>query len=174
MNLKKDLAIVGGLFLVIIALMVFGKGFTSTSFIGGGPKESTQNAQKLEQKDAVNLTIKTLNINAKVADTSDERKKGFSKIEELPISKGMLFVFDNGGKFGIWMKDMRFAIDILWIDKTKKIVDIAQNVAPEPGKKDKDLTVYKPRDKALYVLEINAGLSSHHNLQIGDEVNFEL
>ena len=86
----------------------------------------------------------------------------------------MLFVFENKGTYGFWMKDMEFAIDIIWIDENKNIVDIVENAAPQPGKKEKELTVYKPRNDALYVLEVNAGLSNLNNLQIGDKVAFEL
>ena len=86
----------------------------------------------------------------------------------------MLFVFENKGPYGFWMKDMKFAIDIIWIDENKNILDIVANTAPQPGKKDKELTVYKPRDDALYVLEFNAGLANLNNLQIGDKVSFEL
>ena len=67
---------------------------------------------------------------------------------------------------------MKFAIDIIWIDENKKIVDIATNVPPEPGKKDRELTIYRPGTDAKYILEINAGLSSLNNFQIGDQVEF--
>ncbi|MBI3341636.1 DUF192 domain-containing protein [Candidatus Curtissbacteria bacterium] len=167
--MKKDLAIIAGLFLVIIALLVFGQGYTSLGFmsnqgtasaaVGGGPSR-------------IKITDKTLTIDAEVAATSNLRKKGLSKRDELPFDKGMIFVFDNTGQYGIWMKDMRFAIDIIWIDADKKIVDIVENVPPEPGKADNKLTVYKPRGDAKYVLEINAGLASANGLQIGDPLNF--
>ena len=72
------------------------------------------------------------------------------------------------------MKDMKFPIDIIWIDGEKRIVDIAANVRVEPDKKDRELAVYKSQAEALYVLEVNAGLSALHGLSIGDQVNFEL
>ena len=86
----------------------------------------------------------------------------------------MIFVFDKSASYIFWMKNVEFAIDIIWINDAKKIVDIAQNVPPEPDKGEKKLTRYKPKSDAKYVLEINAGLSSLHNLQIGDQVSFEL
>ena len=69
---------------------------------------------------------------------------------------------------------MKFPIDIIWISEDKKIVDIAQSAAVEPGKKDKDLKIYRPEADSLYVLEINANLANLHNLQVGDDVFFEL
>ena len=175
--MKKDLAIIGGLFLVVAILVIFGRGFTSTQFAGISPRpESTKSAAK--QKGVAEVTIGSLKISAEVANTTDERKKGLSDRDELPINAAMLFVFDKSGSYGIWMKDMRFPIDIIWIDDLpageKKIVDIAENAVPEPDKNDEELKRYQPRSEAKYILEVNAGLSKLHNLQIGDTVTFEL
>lgn len=178
MNLKKDLAIVGGLFLLVAVLLVFGKGFvTSPSSIGtlqeGTP--SGQTATPSARNDGkIAISSGQLSVFARVADESDERKKGLSKMDGLPISEGMLFVFDKSDKYAIWMKDMKFAIDIIWIGQDKRIVDIAHNVPPEPGKDEDELAIYRPKTEALYILEINAGLASLNNLQIGEQVNFEL
>lgn len=111
---------------------------------------------------------------AEIADEPDKRRKGLSKLDELPIGEGLLFVFERNGEYAFWMKDMNFPIDIIWIDDNKKIIDIAENAVPEPGKNDNDLTIYSPKSDSRYILEINAGLSSLNNLQIGDKVNFKM
>lgn len=178
MNLKKDLAIVGGLFLIVAALLVFGREFTSIGTFGPTPQESTRAAQRQEvpqrEDGKINLTAGSLNILVKVADTRDKRQKGLADRDELPIGEGMLFVFEKSDSWGIWMKDMNFPIDIIWIGQDKKIVDIAQNALPEPDKDDEELKIYKPKEQAKYILEINAGLSALNNLRIGDQVNFDL
>lgn len=165
--MKKDLAIIFGLFLLIAVLLVFGRSFASINYPG------VQN-QPQTRKDTVLVTANSLTIDAKVVTSSQDRKKGLSKQDSLPLNQGMLFIFENKGPYGFWMKDMKFAIDIIWLDENKRIVDIVTYAAPQPGQKDKELTVYKPRSDALYTLETNAGLSSLNNLQIGDKVNFEL
>ena len=177
-RLKKDLAIIGGLFVVVAALVIFGRGFTTSQFLGVSPRpESTKSAVK--QKGTTDVTIGDLRISAEVADTGDKRKKGLSGRDELAIAAGILFVFDKSGSYAFWMKDMKFPIDIIWIDESSpaggnKIVDIAENAVPEPDKKDEELKRYQPMAQAKYVLEINAGLVRLHNLQIGDTVGFEL
>ncbi len=168
--MKKDLAIIFGLFLLIVVLLIFGRGFATTSFVGSGTGgDKTQ----LTRGD-VRINVKTLSVDAEVAGNSKDRKRGLSERDSLPLTGGLLFVFEKAGRWGFWMKDMKFAIDIIWIDENKRIVDISKNVAPEPGKKDRELAVYKPASDAIYVLEINAGLSDFNNLEIGDSVNFEL
>ena len=167
--MKKDLGIIFGLFFFLAALIIFGKGFTSTSFLGSG--ESTKEATVIK-KDVVDVIIRDLVITTKVANTNKLREKGLSKQESMALNWGMLFVFEKNSPWAFWMKDMKFAIDIIWIDENKKIVHIFENVSPEPRKKDKDLIIYKPPVDSRYVLEINAGLAKLHNIQPGDPVDF--
>src|SRR3990167_485164 len=116
MNLKKDLAIIGGLFLVIVALLVFGRGFTTIGQLPG-PIESTQSAvtnpreQVAEGKTRVR--VKTLDVTAEIAASDKEKSKGLSDRESLPISEGMIFVYDKMANYTFWMKDVRFPMDII-------------------------------------------------------------
>lgn len=169
--MKKDLAIIFGLFILIVALLAFGQRLTSVGFV---KDQGGQTQTPARQKGFVDVGIKTLNVNAKVASKPSDRKKGLSNLNSLPLGEGMLFVFKNKSAYTFWMKDMKFAIDIIWIDESKRVVDLAVNVPPEPGRDEDELTMYRPRLEALYVLEINAGLSQLHNLEIGDVANFEL
>lgn len=168
--MKKDLAIIFGLVLVIVVFIIFGRGFAPTQFTN---LTSTPSAQT-QKKESTQVTVKDLVIQAKIADESKKHQAGLANYASLALSDGMLFVFDKSGSYTFWMKNVGFAIDIIWIDETKKIVDIAPNVPPEPDKGEKELTRYRPKSNAKYVLEINAGLSALHNLQIGDQVSFEL
>lgn len=186
MSLKKDLAILGGLVLVVVSLLIFGRGFTTTSFINP-PKEATATGktaagQTASGQSQVNnkpqVIVRGLTVFAEVAKTREQRQKGLSKRDSLPFNEAMLFVFERSGNYAIWMKDMKFPIDIVWIDNSpngdKKVVDIAQNAVPEPGKDDNELRRYVPKSDALYILEINAGLVRANDLQVGDVVSFEL
>jgi len=178
MNLKKDLAVFGGLVLVVVGLLIFGKGFTTTSFISQ-PKEATATGQATSGQDSQlnnksRVVIGDLTVIAEAAKTREQRQKGLSKRDSLPFGEGMLFVFEGSGNYAIWMKDMKFPIDIVWISEDKKIVDIAENAIPEPDKKDSQLKIYRPKSDSRYILEINAGLARLHNLQIGNIVNLEL
>ena len=163
--MKKDLAIIFGLFLLIVVLLIFGKGFSTAGYLG------LQN-QTQQRKNSVSVSAKTLAIEAKVVTSPSDRKKGLSGLDSLPLNQGMLFVFENKGPYGFWMKDMKFAIDIIWLDENKKVVDFVTNAPAQPGKSDRDLTLYKPRADAKYVLEVNAGLSSLNNIQVGDLAEF--
>jgi uncharacterized protein len=169
--MKKDLSIIGGLFVLILLLLVFGKGFTSVGFLG---QESTPSANIFQSKNFTVVNVNDLTVNAKLLTDNKSRSKGLSGVDSLPLNEGMLFVFDKSAIYTFWMKDVKFSIDIIWIDKDKKVVHIVESALVEESKKDSELQMYRPNEQAKYVLEVNAGLLKLHNIKIGDAVNFEL
>ena len=84
--------------------------------------------------------------------------------ESLDKDKGMLFVYDKESKQSFWMENTLIPLDIIWINKDNKIVYI---VTAESCKKD-PCEIYSSDEEALYVLEINAGLTNDYNIKIGD------
>lgn len=171
--MKKDLAIIFGLFLLIVIILIFGRGYSTATFLESGQAPPASKAPSVKSG-YTQVSVRDLKIDAKIVSKASDRKKGLSDIDSLPLSQGMLFVFENVGTYSFWMKDMKFAIDIIWLDENKKIVSIANYAYPEPGKKDDELTLYSPGSGAKYVLEINAGLATLNGLQIGGIANFEL
>ncbi len=169
--MKKDLAVIGGLFVVIILLLIFGRGFTAFNFASGNQSSSTDSAH-VASGGQILVNIRDLKLSTILVNNDADRKKGLSKRDSLPLNAAMLFVFDSNAQHAIWMKDMKFAIDILWLDESKKIIEIAQNVPPEPGKRDRDLKIYSPSGESRYVLETNAGITSLNNIQVGDTAEF--
>jgi uncharacterized membrane protein (UPF0127 family) len=107
-----------------------------------------------------------------IANTDTTRQKGLGGIDSLPESEGMLFVFDSKNTSQVfWMKDMRFALDIIWI-KDNRVIQIDKKVpAPQPNTPDSALRLYTPNTPIDYVLEVNAGYSDSHGIKIGDSVN---
>jgi uncharacterized membrane protein (UPF0127 family) len=72
------------------------------------------------------------------------------------------------------MKDMRFAIDIIWIDD-EKIVQIDKAIQPpEEGTPDEELILYTVNQPIDYVLEVNAGFVEKNNIEKGDPVDLSL
>jgi uncharacterized membrane protein (UPF0127 family) len=100
-----------------------------------------------------------------VVDTEEARVKGLSGRERLPDGRGMLFVFDTEDKYGIWMKDMKFPIDILWLDSEHRIVAVEHVVTPETYPK-----VFYPSVPARFVLELPAGFAKENDFKIGDRL----
>src|SRR3989344_9082121 len=64
-----------------------------------------------------------INLLVEVADSEVERAQGLSGRKVLAEQTGILFVFPTAEQHAFWMKDMNFALDIIWLDKNWKIVD---------------------------------------------------
>lgn len=107
-----------------------------------------------------------------VADDDAERGRGLSGRESLPENRGMLFVFEKPGRYSFWMYEMRFALDIIWIDADGRVVHIEENL--QPCTPHQVCQSYTPSADAKYVLEINAGLVKKHGVVVGDFVEFWL
>lgn len=105
-------------------------------------------------------------VKAKVADTHDERIIGLSQTETLKENHGMFFIFEEEDFHGIWMKEMNFAIDIIWFDSYGSIIHIKENVGPETYPE-----VFESNKKSLYILEVNAGFVEKNGLKIGDTID---
>src|SRR3989344_5020964 len=135
-------------FVVIFKLDFFSKNNSPqpslTTREGAGPK-------------IVKIGNKTLNL--EIADMGEERVRGLSGRESLPANTGLLFVFEKEEKHGIWMKDMKFPIDIAWLDKNKQIIHIEHNVLPQTFPK-----IFTPKETSLYVLETTANFLSKNNI----------
>lgn len=120
-------------------------------------------------KSFATVTLGGTTVLAEVADNPASRALGLSGREKVAESGGMLFLFDAPGQHGIWMKGMKFPIDVIWI-RDGAVVDIEESVAPSPETEDADLVVYRPDSAASAVLEVRAGFSGEYNLKIGDGV----
>ncbi len=104
-------------------------------------------------------------IQVEVAQTKSSRELGLSGRVSMGNDEGILFVFDTPGKYGFWMKDMNFPLDIIWINENGLVVDIERNLTPGSYPK----TFINEID-ATYVLEINAGLAKEFGLFLGSKV----
>jgi hypothetical protein len=101
-------------------------------------------------------------VNAEIA---KDKAKGLMFREGLGENEGMLFTFDEEGIYSFWMKNMKFPIDIIWLDKDFKVVHIEENVQPCTTNY---CPTYKSNLPAKYVLEVGAHFSSSHSLNVGD------
>ena len=125
--------------------------------------------QKLSENSATfqiqKIKINGIPVEVELADTLEKRVRGLSGRADLSENRGMLFIYDTPGFYEIWMKDMEFPVDIIWIDKNGKIIDITKNVKPESFPK-----TFTSSGPAKYILEVNAGFSDKNNLKVGDLV----
>lgn len=109
--------------------------------------------------------INDMAIAVTIADDAAKRRQGLSGVESLREREGKLFIFEEEGDYGIWMKDMKIPIDVFWIDNSQNIVHVEENLLPGSYP-----TVYHSPVPARFVLETNAFFSDTFRVKIGDRV----
>src|SRR3989344_594632 len=115
------------------------------------------------------VTIGNAVFNIEVASTTISRARGLSGREGLTEREGMLFLFDSAGTHGFWMKDMKFALDMIWI-KGDTVAGFSENVQPEPGVSLWKLKMYHSPEPVDKVLEVNAGTVQAKGIKVGGTV----
>ena len=101
------------------------------------------------------VTVGGVVLQVELAETAQQQERGLSHRDSIEQGKGMLFTFNTEGEHPIWMKDMQFPIDIIWIDAEMRVVHIEQRVAPETYPQ-----TFTSPSPAKYVLEVPAGYAS--------------
>ena len=89
----------------------------------------------------------------------------------------MLFVSEQSSRQSFWMKDMKFPIDIIWLDSNGTVVHIEHTLQPcisvlNPAASIRNCPIYTPDKDSQYVLETIAGFSQKHNVKIGTHIDF--
>jgi uncharacterized protein len=94
--------------------------------------------------------------------------KGLGGRARMPRDQGMLFAYDQSAAGRcFWMKDMRFALDIIWIDSYKKVVTVAPDISPKTYPGDSC-----PSGPSQFVIELNAGEAQRAGIGPGMTLQF--
>lgn len=118
------------------------------------------------QQDQALLRIGGERFHITVMRTEQQLEEGLSGTDNLPSNEAMVFVFKEDGKWPMWMKDMKYPIDILWLNSGKQVVHIVKNAQPSSYPK----TEFAPDSPSRYVIELASGTADRTGVKIGDPV----
>jgi uncharacterized membrane protein (UPF0127 family) len=121
--------------------------------------------------------------------TEEERIRGLSGTVPLASTSAMLFVFPADDKWGIWMKDMQYPIDVVWLDNRGSVVDMKENMSTTSCRSELNCKMFFPGvirediadlvvlyQKALpsrYVIEFPVGTIEKTKLKTGQRIIIE-
>lgn len=154
-HLARHLALIG---LIVIAVIVLSLAQIFRSPEGKLVKiiANPNNKQQMVKLRGINLQIS-------FARTPAERELGLSGRQSLGQFEGLLFAFPYDQKPAFWMKGMNFPIDIIWLDRQFKVVDLTRQASPNSYPQQ-----FIPNKPVRYVLEVSAGLVDDFNIRVGD------
>lgn len=102
-----------------------------------------------------------------IADDESERERGLMFRQELAEDQGMLFIYPDQARRGVWMKNTLLALDVLFLSGDGKIVAMLKDLQPcnqEPCR------IYDSKTPARYMLELSAGFIDKHTLKVGQQI----
>ncbi len=114
------------------------------------------------------LIIRDIKFNVEIANSQREKEIGLSKYSNIDNNFALVFLFEKPDVYRFWMKNMKFSIDIIFVNKNK-IIQIYEDV-PYPKYKYDVLPIYKPEENANMVIETKAGTAKKYNFKKGDLV----
>ncbi len=175
-------------FVVIIVAIAIAIGLTAVAVLSFNPAITSILAQReYEQQELlisqevtsgsigfrqVNVIVNGAVLVADIAATYEQMTRGLSVKDSLDENEAMLFVFDEEAEHTFHMKNMKFPIDIIWIDADKTVVHIEHNLPPCSS--GLFCPTYKPIGDSLYVLETVGGFAQKHDIIEGTMVEFHL
>jgi uncharacterized membrane protein (UPF0127 family) len=119
------------------------------------------NKHKVKNFDNVTIKINDVFVHTLIANTAKSHRDGLSILEKMNSDEAMLFVFEKEDKHSFWMRNMKFPIDIVWLDKNKRVVYIKENAKPSDYPE-----LYTPDKKAMFVIEFVDGFVKENDIDI--------
>ncbi len=110
-------------------------------------------------------------LKAKVADTFFKKLLGLMYFPEQKWNECMIFVFGFEGNHGLWMRNMQFPIDAIWLDSDKRIVHIEKSMQPC---RSINCRTYSSAKGSKYVIELRDGFVKRNRIKINDVAEFSL
>jgi uncharacterized protein len=105
-------------------------------------------------------------IDIQIARTEFDRQLGLMFRRSMNENQGMLFIFPGSRTRSFWMRNTEIPLDIIFVDSSKTILNIAKNTTPYS-----DIS-YTSSGPAKYVVEVNGGFADRHNIKPGDKISW--
>jgi uncharacterized membrane protein (UPF0127 family) len=110
----------------------------------------------------------THQFSVEVMRTDEQRARGLMHRRFMAQDRGMLFDFKREEPVAMWMKNTYLSLDMVFIDKSGKVVNVAENTEPLSER------IIPSSGPVLAVLELNAGAARRIGLKPGDRLRHSL
>ena len=111
-------------------------------------------------------------METEVASTPEKLLFGLAFREGLPADTGMLYIFESTGLHRVQTRQFRIAVDMLWIDESRHVVQILEQVPP--CDQDSCPLYGPPPEPVRYLIEAEGGYVKRTGITTGMELKFTL
>jgi uncharacterized protein len=171
MNNAKSIFVISGQFVLTAVFLLFEPPLFHIAYAINStflPPIVDANDQPIKAR----IVVNGFAILADLAITDEDQIKGLSIRDQMNENEGMLFVYGEPSRQSFWMKDMKFPIDIIWLNETGSVVHVEENL--RPCVPSLECPSFSPNENAQYVLETVAGFADKHHLKIGTDIDFSI
>jgi uncharacterized membrane protein (UPF0127 family) len=123
---------------------------------------------KLTKFEKKQIRIKNRKFSMFIADSLSRGSVGLMYRPKIKSNEGMFFTFPFEHKWKIWMLNMRFPLDVIWLDKEWRVVHMEKNM--QPCKNFFSCKAYVPKAKSKYVLELGSGQIKKLKIKEGEKL----
>jgi uncharacterized protein len=97
-------------------------------------------------------------ITVEIADTAAERQRWLTfRAEPMPLDSALLIKYDQPDLYEVWMLNIQYNLDLVWIDSEGNVVYIIKNAPPCDNVVETVSCTYKTTTRSLYVLAAASG-----------------
>ncbi|MFA5987459.1 MAG: DUF192 domain-containing protein [Candidatus Paceibacterota bacterium] len=112
--------------------------------------------------ETIEATLGDVKISLEKADSIEKLEKGLTEKTTLDDNQGMLYMIGGPDIYEYSTADMKFPVDIIWIDENMKVIGTNEDLQPNDPK------IYSPLSPASYMVEIKAGFVKSNQTKNGD------
>ena len=99
-----------------------------------------------------------------VADSDQRRARGLMFVKHMAEDEGMLFIYPQAVRAGMWMKNTFIPLDMLFVAADGKVVHVVENTEPH------SLKTIESTGEVIAVIELKGGTASRLHIAKGARV----
>lgn len=139
---------------ILVPLLAVSCGGESQQSTSGDPTFEKEGTLTFYHPNGEDLTT----IDIEIADTDTERQQGLMRRRTLGFNRGMLFIFDEVDRGGMWMKNTPLPLDIVFVAPDSQVINIARRTTPFSE------NTIEPDAPRKFVVEVRAGFADRFGL----------
>ncbi len=120
------------------------------------------------------VTAKGHRFVAEVAVTPLEQQKGLMGRKSMDKDHCMIFIYQEDGSHGIWMKNCFISLDVVWLSAEGRVVEMVADVPPCSPLRGDDCPAYGGTVPARHFVEFTVGTIKRIGLKKGDRIGWDL
>jgi len=111
------------------------------------------------------IVINNHSISTEIAETPAERQRWLTfRTEQLPLNSSLLLVYDKPDLYSLWLLNIQFNLDLIWLDNSGNIVYMKQNAVPCSNTLDASKCTYKNTIPSKYIIAATSGFIKYHKI----------